>query len=260
MNDPHVKALHYRVVVEKNVDYNGAEPLHQITDDYEFRLEECEAVFLMLRHYPTANEARAVVEPYLRSWKILIGLENDPDDLRLVYEHADIIDRSPPKTDGNTISLHAHVSSHVIVSDNVTLHVSRGKYPSLPISFSSSPDVETMYLRYKSYRQNRETLTSMAYMCLTVLQASAGGRKEAARQYSIDHEVLDTLGTLSSIKGSPEEVRKFPKNGMFEPLSPAEREWIIQVIKAIIRRVGEYAYDRKMKLKQIVMDDFAGLL
>ena len=213
----------------------------------------------MLSHYPTANEAKAVVEPYLRSWEILIGLKNDPDDLRLVYEHADVIERYPPKTDGNTFSLHAHSSSHVTTSENVTIHVSRGEYPSLPNSFSTSPDAETMYLRYKSYRQNRETLTSMAYMCLTVLQASAGGRKEAARQYSIDHEVLDALGRLSSIKGSPEEVRKFPKNGMFEPLSPTEREWIIQVIKAIILRVGEYAYDRKTKLKQIAIEDFTEL-
>ncbi len=64
MNDPQVKTLHYRVVVGKNVDYNGAQPLHQITDDFEFRLEESAAVFGMLRHYPTANEARAVVELY----------------------------------------------------------------------------------------------------------------------------------------------------------------------------------------------------
>ncbi len=198
-------------------------------------------------------------EVYLRSWEILIGLEDDPDDLRLVYEHADIIDRSPPKTDGNTINLHAHISSHVTLSDSVTIHVSRGKYPSLPMSFSASPDAETMYLRYKSYRQNRETLTSMAYMCLTIFQASASSRKDVARQYNIDHEVLDTLGRLSSTKGSPGEVRKFPKNGTFEPLSPKEREWMVQVIKAIIRRVGEYAYDRKTKLKQIAMKDFTEL-
>ena len=259
MNDPHVEALQYRLVVGRNVDYNGAEPLQQITDDFEFRLDGNTVVFQLKKHYATADDARAAVEQYVRAWDILIGIEYDPEDLRLVYEHADIIDRSPEKNDGKTINLHAHISAHGVVSDSVTIHVSRGKYPPLPEDFSASPDAETMYLRYKSYRQNRETLTSMAYMCLTVFQASAGGRKEAARQYNIDREVLDTLGRLSSTKGSPREVRKFPKAGAFEPLSPKEREWIVQVVKAIIRREGEYAYGHKMKLNQITMNDFPEL-
>lgn len=33
-----------------------------------------------------------------------------------------------------------------------------------------------------------------------------------------------------------------------EPLSPKEQEWIVQVIKALIRRKGELAYGHKMKL------------
>ena len=266
MNDPHVKALYYQVVVGKDVDYNNAPPLSETTDTFEISLDGKTAVFKMKQHYSTADEAKGVVEQYVRAWGIMVGLEQDPGDLQLVFDHADIIDRSPDTSDKNVVNLQAHLSAHVVVSDSaigsdsvVSLHVSRGKYPSFPKNFSASPDAETMYLRYKTYRQKRETLTSMAYMCLTILEAGADSRKEAARQYSIDDEVLGTLGKLTSTKGDPEEARKFPKDGKFDPLRPKEKEWIVSVIKALIRRAGEYAYDPKAKLKQLSMKDFPDL-
>lgn len=259
MNDPHVKALHYRVVVGNDVDYNNAVALSETTEDFEFTLDGEAAVFEMKQHYSTADEAKEVVEKYLRAWDILIGLEQHPGDLRLVFNRPEIIDRSPDNNEINEVNLQEHVSEHFHVSDEDHLHVSRTKYPTFPKKFSASPDAETMYLRYKSYRQNRETLTSMAYMCLTVFQATAGSRKGAAQRYNIDHGVLDTLGKLTSTKGSPEEARKFPEDGMFDPLSPKEGEWIILVIKELIHRTGEYAYDHKMKLKQITMKDFPEL-
>lgn len=260
MNDPHVNALHYRVVLREDVDYDNAATLSETTEDFEFSFDGKTAVFKMKEHYSTDNEAKAVVEKYLRAWDILIGLEQDPEDFKLVFDHADIIDRSPDTNDRNALNLQAHVlSAHVVISDHVYVNVSRCKYPSFPMNFSASPDAETMYLRYKAYRQNREILTSMAYMSLTVLEASAGGRKEASSKYNIKYAVLDTLGKLTSNKGNSAEARKFPKDGIYEPLRNKEKDWIFLVIKALIRRVGEYAHDPRAKLKQLSMCDFPDL-
>ena len=266
MNDPHVKALYYQVVVGKDVNYNNAPPLSETTDAFEISIDGKTAVFKMKQHYSTADEAKGLVEQYVRAWNILVGLEQDPGNLQLVFDHADIIDRSPDTSNKNVVNLQADRSAHVVGSDSgigsdsvVSLHVSWGKYPSFPKNFSASPDAETMYLRYKMYRQKRETLTSMAYMCLTILETGADSRKEAARQYSIDYDVLGTLGKLTSTKGDPKEARKFPKNGKFDPLRPKEKEWIVSVIKALIRRAGEYAYDPKAKLKQLSIKDFPDL-
>ena len=183
----------------------------------------------------------------------------DPNDLQLKFDHADIIDRAPISDNKKTINLHAHISAHVVVSDKVHLHVSRGKFPPFPNNFKASPDAETMYLRYKSFHEGRESLTAMAYMCLTVFQASAGGRREAVNMYCIDYDILDTLGRLTSTKGGPGEARKYPKNGKFDSLHSKEKEWIISVVKALIRRAGEYAHDDKVKLNQISIKDFPEL-
>lgn len=129
MNNPHVNALHYRFVVGKDVAYDNAAPLAENNEDFEFSLYGKTAVFKMKKHYSTANEAKEVVEQYLRAWDILIGLEQDPGDFRLVFDHADIIDRSPDTNDRNALNLQVHVSDHIVVSDQPFAHVSRNKFP-----------------------------------------------------------------------------------------------------------------------------------
>jgi hypothetical protein len=44
-----------------------------------------------------------------------------------------------------------------------------------------------------------------------------------------------------------------------KPLKPNEKTWIEKVIKAIILRVGEYAYDPDAKFKKITMSEFPNI-
>ena len=98
-------------------------------------------------------------------------------------------------------------------------------------------------------------------MCLTVFEASAvvnnkskkHKREKAAKKYFISEKVLKELGTLCSERGGPEEARK---SGEFVPLSAHEKEWVAQVIKASIRRIGEYAKNPNAALPQLTMGDF----
>jgi len=257
MNDPHVKALHYRVTVGKDIDYSNAPSVSEITEKFDLSIDGDTAIFEMKKHYSTADEAKEVVDEYLHKWDILIGLEHDPDDLRFVFDRADVIDRSPQKGEKNVLNLQSCVAASTVTS-NASLHVSRGRYPSFPKNFIASTDAETMYLRYKAYRQNREKLTSMAYMCFTVLMASAGGLEKAAKQYYISSKVLKKLSELSTTRGGATEARKCTGTGTFTPLNPKEKEWIVLAIKALIRRVGEYEYASSTgaELKQITMGDF----
>jgi hypothetical protein len=212
----------------------------------------------MKTHYAREEDAREVVESYLHRWEVLIGLYCDPGDLSFKFQSADVIDRAPVDTHETIVhsSLHIHVVSNVAA----VLHTSRGQFPPLPHRFALSPDTETMYMRYKSYLEGKEILLSMAYMCLTVLEASAGSRAKArakaAKKYAIAKCVLDKLGAICTEKGGRSEARKARKSGAFVPLSAVEKDWVTQVIKALIRRVGEYAYDPTASLSQLTMNDF----
>jgi uncharacterized protein YheU (UPF0270 family) len=260
MIDPHVEKLYYKVVTREHTDYDKAAPLEEKTDDFMMTLQGVKAVFFMKKHFSTEQEARAVVDEYIKRWEILIGIEHGPDELKLIFEKSDIIDRAPTPERKGGLTIHVKNGIHVVTGSDVKLHLSRSKYPTLPKQFSLSLDVETMYFRYKAYKENRETLPSMAYMCLTVLETSAGGRKEAATCYHIHEEVLNKLGELCSTKGTKEEIRKAPKTGQFIPLSSTERAWIETVIKSLIRRAGEWAYDPTADLKKIRMADLPTLI
>ena len=72
-------------------------------------------------------------------------------------------------------------------------------YPSPPsMGLKPTPDVESMFHRYVGFREGREPLTTMAYFCLTVLEASTGKRSgkraAAAKRYGMCQEVLKQLG------------------------------------------------------------------
>jgi len=262
MNDPHVKALHYRVVVGKDVDYNKAPPLSESTKEFDLTIEGQAAIFEMKEHYASADEAKAVIEQYLRAWDILAGIEHGPDSFRLKFDHTDLIDRNPDRDDKGVHYLDVHVAIHAVASASFTVHVSKTKYPPFPNKFSASNGAEKMYFRYKAYQQKQETLASMAYFCLTILESKEENpkkRKKVATRYNIKYELLDKLGKLVTIKGDPAEARKAPKNGVYKEFSPKEKEWIITVIKALIRRAGEYAYDPNAKLKLLSMQDFPDL-
>ena len=78
----------------------------------------------------------------------------------------------------------------------------------------------------------------MAYFCLTVLKANAGGLPEAAAKYNIGERVLRKLGELTSVRGDPRTARKMPTPAT-PPLSGAEDAWIQETIKQLIWRVGD---------------------
>ena len=113
---------------------------------------------------------------------------------------------------------------------------------------------------------------------LTVLEASASNnasdnnkgkkvkkhkRDNAAEKYNISKTVLETLGKLVTLKGDRQNARKVPGNGEYSPLSPVEKNWVIEVIKKMILRVGEYNFNQKngsnKSLPEITMLDLPNL-
>ena len=252
MNKPHVKTLTYRVLPAANVDYDRASSIEVEKPEFTVVVDSEKAVFTMKLHYSSEQEARDIVDEFLRAWEMAIGLDIQPGDLSFEFDCVDIVDLSPDESASNELNIHS--TSQVQVSDNVTLHVSRAEIPQPPKRFKINPDVETMYNRYKGYLAGREGLLSMAYLCLTIIEAGSGGRGNAAKNYNISKKVLDKLGALVSERGGPEEARKMPRSGYYDPLSGIERNWVIKAIKLIIKRVGECGNGDVKDLPKISLD------
>ena len=253
MNDPHVVALLYRVEHSKSVDYNEAVPLVHEESNFRLEVKDNKASFKFKIHYATREDARNAVEGYIHDWECEACLKMGPDNFRLIFEKAEIIDRKP--TPG-VINLHM---SAVAGSPRAsfTLTVVAASYPTPPAGVNYyHPDVQTMYQRYLGYRRGNEPLASMSYFCLTVLEVSTGQKKSqlksAAQKYQIANTVLNKIGDLCSNKGGP-GARK--ADGVSNDFTTEERTFLEQAIKSIIRRCAEKAHAPNIPLRQITMSD-----
>jgi hypothetical protein len=267
MNDPHVDWLRYRLKVNpRYVDFVNPPPLVQEYDAFDIRLDGEILQVEMKEHHASLESAKQRVEVFLKDWTVHATIDLDRDALEFEYEHAYIIDRNPPPEGSGIVTgqLYATVGVEMRATWAV-LPPKRNEYPTPPSRFRASPDVETMWFRYQQHIEGRESYQSMGYFCLSFMQWSTGfgkgARKEASRIYKIDRDVLDTLGELTSEKGTPRDARKLESGATLIPLTDAEQRWIRAAVKMLIRRKGEYDYDPSTaaSLKQITMADLPKL-
>lgn len=264
MNDPHVDKIYYKVIIPDDVDYDKAPPISGETDEFNWHLSKDQLILDLTTHFATEKEAIESVEKFIGNWKIWIGLHLNPDEITFRLLSSTIIDRSQSQEPTSRTDINIHVSEISIVSDNIHLQISRNKFLSPPQAFAISPEVEMMYLRYSNYKKGKESLLSMAYWCLTIVESSTKISKKkprttAAGLYGIEKDVLNELGRLSSQAGDETEARKFTDKNTLVKLTPNEKSWVESVVRRLIKRMAHYAYDPTAKISQITMNDFPSL-
>ena len=72
---PKIKSLTYKVIPDKSVDYDNAPEINEETDDFTFKVNHERAIFELKGHFTTIRDARTVVDDFLKSWQVIIGLE-----------------------------------------------------------------------------------------------------------------------------------------------------------------------------------------
>jgi hypothetical protein len=205
-----------------------------------FNLRDGTVEILPTEHFDTEDEARRVVEPFLRAWEIAADLAQNPGTLRFKFVSAEVIDRDPAPA-GAPQTAEAKALKLMLTLGQPTVHITCRKYPQPPIDFRSTVEVEQAYQRWLNFRRSKEPLQSMAYFVLTLLETRAGGKRKAARVFNIDHSVLSKVGHLCSEKGDPITARKAPPRLAFQELTGGESSWLEQAVRRLIWRLGEHA-------------------
>jgi len=252
MNDPHVVRLTYRIDKAETVEFDRAPPKTVDRGTFRVTLDAGKATVEMVDHFASVEEARQVVDPFLRLWEFATDLHDPSDRFRFVYETAKVIDRNPPPPGSVVVNL--GVGRVVVAGMDAVAHVSRSKWPDPPRNLAISPDADVLWRRWWRYReQKQEGLLAAAYWALTTAEAAPGAvapamrprhtskrRQTAAAFFNIEPEVLDTIGELTSTRGGEDESRK--AEGRSAQLSHAERRWLEAAFRALVRRVAEQAY------------------
>ena len=232
MNDPHVVALHYRIVTSPHVDFDDAPPLRHSEPLFDVEVAGQNAVFRLKRHFATEKDAHAVVQPFVDAWNVTSGLEKGPSTFRLEYDRPELIDRAPAPGVVSGVAATVGVGSVIAVG-----HAKHSRFPPAPTQFAISAEVKAMYWQYQGFTEGRLPLVHMAYFLQTML-AQHGGLSAAQGRYGIHRKVLKKVGELTANKGGP-NARK--AQGITTNLTPDETAWLQAASVMMIRRAGEVA-------------------
>ena len=251
MNDPHVDMLHYSIRHSEGVDYTAASPQEGRHTSFTVRIESGQATVSMVDHCATAEDARVIVEPFLRAWELSSAL-SDWSGFEFVFQRADIIDRSPSPR-----SLDAQAGFHAVGGLRTSEKVQKATYPTPPVGLATDAYVEMMFDRYRNYRKGLTTLSDAANFCLTAVEhagltalASGKARDRAAKHFYIERMVLNKVGELCSTKGGAEARKAI---GVKHEFSNAERTWLQEAMKKLIHRAAEVANDSSIKYPKLTM-------
>lgn len=233
MRRQRIARLNYRFEHHFDITYRAAEPVVWEENGFRAELRDGHLSVDLRADWIDVKDARAAVEPYLRTWEIAVGVRGKRETVQFVFENADVVDFGP------TPYLETEFTEVSVTSWPASIHSTRSKYPDPPKAFWASPDVRTLWDRYQGALEGQEPFLSMAYFNYTLIVHRAGSRDEAARVLNVDQAVLRKLGELTSERGDRSTARKAPRNQVFVQLTDQERRWIDAAIRALIHRVAE---------------------
>lgn len=257
MADRYVKALIYDIRHGESVKYDRAQPTTFASEQFDVGISDGKATFeFRTQDIKTEAEALGTVSDYIERWELSAGLARGPDAFRLEYEMPLLEETNPIP---GQVRLVGRARFHFEIGGDPTVVTHPPEYPTPPSRFKVTSDVRSVFDRYMGYRRGRERLDSMAYFCLTVLEAVAnqepgpgGGRGKAAKVFSVSHNVLKELGDLSSSHG-----RK--AGGRDDPLTRDQEAFLEAAVPEIILRMAEHAHDPGAELPKITLADLPRL-
>ena len=232
MHDPHVAKLVYDLK-SKAINYENPPPVEKELDSFRLKLSDGMLHIDAKEHYSSIAEARRSIEPFLRAWETDAFLAHN-HHFRFEFNESEVIDRNPSSL--NEHSLPVSISMEASSNASTSLIEVYSDYPQPPTYSALSPNAETLASRYRGYCEGREPLLTMAYLCLTVVEASASSRKRAASKYHLHKDILGKIGELSSKRGDGASARKY-KPGQ-EALSKNEKIWLETAIRRVTRQVA----------------------
>lgn len=233
MKEPKVDFLSYRVRFAPGIKIESPESLAFDTPQFHGTLDQTRLQLDPKARFVSERAARDAIEPLLRAWEIQISLLAGAPVFTFEFGSIRFIDEANPTESGYFLD-HGQIELGLNAFEIYRLK----KFPPPPTDFASTPDIETLWLRYRMYKLRQEPLQSMAYFCFTVLTARRG-LVAAARHFHVEKRVLRKLSEISTTTGDNATARK--RTTQLRPPTAGERQWLEAIVPALIKQMGQVA-------------------
>ena len=253
MNNFFVESLNYKLKHVDEISFENPPSLEEDYQSFKLLLVNGLLVIEMKDYFETEQQARLIVEPYIKAWELDNFLNQGRKEIWFEFIDSKIVESNRTRSNGS-VNIYPKTGELIYTGFAPTIHITRNKYPTPPRNLCYTNDVESLLKRYEGFQKGNEPLLSMAYFCLTIIVSIANNRSAAGKIYNIDKDVLDKLGELTSERGDKSEARKAKGGTSFNPLTESEKTWINETIKLLIRRKAEYDFDNNAKLSEITLN------
>lgn len=232
-------------------DFGSAAPLEDHLGGWSIRLQDGVLTATPAEAFRSRKLAREDLEQRLREWSQSAFLTADAFRFRFDYERSDVEVIDP---DARNVHVFPEPARLTLTMGEPTVQRGHRTFPPPDTTFRRTPLTDLLSERLHALRDGRAELPAVAYLVLSAIETSFGGRKKCAATLFVDPRVLGNLGRLSS-QFDPEIGRK--AEGDPKPLAAQELAWLQAVVVRLVRRVGEHATGRP--IRQMTLNDFPPL-
>lgn len=257
MDSLKVDELYYELILSDDISFENPPIIEENFEHFSIHLKDGNLIIKMKTEFNDVNQAKKVVEPFLKMWEFTSMVRYNNMDIRFQFIKSKFIDKRPYNINTNSICL--ETGEYFLVGENLSLSVIRKNYPYPIRGLIYSPDVEALCNRYIGYMNGRESLLSMAYFCFTLFTNEFRNEKnklmKIEEKYKLDKKILSRISKLSSTAGNLNEARKIDVNSDLTPIPQVDKTWLSSAIELLIIRKAEVDNNPDKKLKGITCDN-----
>lgn len=177
-------------------------------------------------------EAHALLDPLIGGWNVHALLSLGPGAFQLRHLHTIVsVNAKPPPC--------AHVAAaDAAKAEALLVHT---QYPAAPYDMIADGDVLSLAEEYAQLLREPNRLVAAGRAAVALLDRRFTNRRTAAEALNADLRVLHKLAEITSPWGRRSGAEKITTWKSTRRVTKAEREWIVDVMRALTRRLAQQA-------------------
>lgn len=234
MNEPNARVVRlcYQVATAGEEDYDPQVTAVGTLGTFSYWIQARIATLSPTTTLATEAAARALVDPLIGGWNVHALLSLGPGAFQLRHLHTIVSGEGKPEPCAHV----AHADS--TAADAVLIHT---QYPAAPHDMIADGDVLSLSEEYARVLREPNQLIPAGRAAIALLERRFVDRKTAAEALNADLRVLHKLGEITSTWGRRSGAEKITTWKSTRRVTKAEREWIVDVMRALTRRLAQHA-------------------